>query len=796
MEYVREHLLIGQVGNLFLLIAFVFGALSAVAYFLGERNDDPSWRKLGRYSFWAHSLGVIGMVVILFSMILNKYFEYHYVWQHGSSNLPLRYIFSCFWEGIEGSFMLWIFWHVLILNILLRVVGKWEAPVMAIAVSVQVFLISMLLGIYFFGYKIGSNPFTVLTREHPDFVNLPIFQMPNYTDVLDGRGLNPLLQNYWMTIHPPTILLGYALSIVPFGYAIAALWRGKFVDWIKPALPWTFLGVAVLGVGLLMGGVWAYEALSFGGFWAWDPVENASLVPWLIMVGSGHLMLIQRKQGNSAMTLFILTTLSFCLVQYASFLTKSGVLGESSVHSFTDLGMTGQLAISLLFYIILSIVLIIWRVKDFPKAKQEDSIWSREFWMFMGSLILLISAFQIEFSTSFPVINQLFGTNLAPSSEAVEYYNKWQLPLAVLIAAMIAFTQFMKYKKSEPKHLFRQLTLSLALAVLITSAFAAPFGMTNPLVILLVFTSSWVITSNADYGIRILKGNIKKAGSSIAHIGFGLILLGAVISMSQSDTISQNTSLYDVSVLGEDFNNNENILLMKDDTLMMGEYFVSYKGKEKDGHFIHYEVEYLQNDGSGNLSPQFTLYPFIQLNPRMGNVAEPYTKHFATQDIFTHITYAELEDRDEQSEESEHSIGLGDTIFAKNSFLILDSLDRTPQRENKGLTPNDLALGASFSLYDVQTNRYELEPLFVIRDRQYSFSVPDSLPDVGVTVLFSGIDPETESFSFTLIEKDPKYREFIVMKAIVFPFINILWIGIIVMGIGTLLAVYHRFRRL
>jgi cytochrome c-type biogenesis protein CcmF len=795
MEYQGEHLFIGELGNLFVITAFAFGLLAAVSYFLAEQQSDDGWKKLGRLAFWIHGGAVVGMVGTLFAMIFNQYFEYHYVWQHSSSELPLRYIFSCFWEGIEGSFMLWMFWHVIVSAVLMWKIGKWEAPVMSVIASIQAFLTSMLLGVYLFDYKIGSNPFTVLTREHPDFVNLPIFEMPNYLEVLDGRGLNPLLQNYWMTIHPPTLLLGFALVMIPFAYAIAGLWRRDYIEWVKPALSWTFTAIGVLGIGILMGGAWAYEALSFGGFWAWDPVENASLVPWLILVGAGHLMLIQRKKGTSVLTLFLMTTLSFCLIQYSSFLTKSGVLGDSSVHSFTDLGMTGQLAISLFFFFGISGGLIIARAKEFPKSEKEDHLWSREFWMFIGSLILFLSAFQIEFSTSFPVINKIFGTNLAQSAERVEYYNKWQLPMAIIIAAIIGFTQFLKYKKSDPKELLRKLALSLVLSAAITIAFAVGMTITNPLVLALLFTSAFAVTANLDYLVRVVSGKIAHAGSSVAHIGFGLVLLGALISTSQSDTISQNTSLYDVSVLGDDFSNNENILLMKDDTLMMGEYFVSYRGKEKEDVYIHYEVDYMQPNADGELEKMFTLYPFVQLNPRMGNVAEPYTKHYLGRDLYTHITYAELEEREDKEDISEHQIQLGDTIFGKNTFLVLDSLNRRPDMDGKGLTANDMALGASFTLFDVQTNAHQLEPLFVIRDRQYSFSVPDSMPEVGVQISFEGIDPETESFSFKVVESDPKYKEFIVMKAIIFPWINILWIGCIMMGIGTALAVYHRVKR-
>lgn len=795
MDYQGEHLVIGELGNLFVLTAFVFGLLSAVAYFMAEQRNDIAWKKTGRLAFWIHAGAVVGMVATLFSMIFNQYFEYHYVWQHSSSDLPLRYIFSCFWEGIEGSFMLWMFWHVIVASILLLRIKNWEAPVMSVIAAVQTFLTSMLLGVFVFDYKLGSNPFTVLTRQHPDFVNLPIFELPNYLEVLDGRGLNPLLQNYWMTIHPPTLFLGFALVLIPFAFAIAGLWRKQFIEWVQPAIAWTFAAIGVLGIGILMGGAWAYEALSFGGFWAWDPVENASLVPWLILVGAGHLMLIQRKKGTSVLTLFLMTTLSFCLIQYSSFLTKSGILGDSSVHSFTDLGMTGQLAVSLFFFFGLSGVLIAVRAKHFPKSPNEDHLWSREFWMFIGALILFLSAFQIEFSTSFPVINKIFGTNLAQSAERIEYYNKWQLPLAIIIAAILGFTQFMKYKKTEPGKLLKDIALSLGIAAIVTIAFGITMSISNPLVLALLFTSAFAVFANLDYLVRIVSGKIKHAGSSVAHIGFGLVLLGALISTSQSDVISENTSLYDVTVLGDDFNNNENILLMKDDTLMMGNYFVSYRGKQKEGVYIHYEVDYLLPNEAGELEHAFTLYPFVQLNPRMGNVAEPYTKHYWNRDVYTHITYAELEERKNEAESSEHQIQIGDTIFGKNTFLVLDSLARKPKVEGKGLTTSDMALGASFTLYDVQTKAHQITPLFVIRDRQYSFSVPDSAAEVGVKVHFNGIDPETERFTFELTESDPKYREFIVMKAIVFPWINILWLGCILMGIGTVLAVYHRIKK-
>ncbi|MEZ4722345.1 MAG: cytochrome c biogenesis protein CcsA [Flavobacteriales bacterium] len=795
MEYAGEHLFIGKLGNLFTILAFAFSLLSALAYFLAERKNDSTYLRIGRTAFWIHSLSVIGMVTVLFVMIFNQYFEYHYVWQHSNTDMPMKYIFSCFWEGVEGSFMIWTFWHVVLGMILMRSVGQWEAPVMSIIGSVQVFMVSMLLGTYFFDYRLGSNPFTMLLREHPDFQNLPLFQNPSYTEVIDGRGLNPLLQNYWMVIHPPLVLFGYATAIVPFAYAIAGLWRRNYLEWIKPAIPWTFFGIGVLGTGVLMGGAWAYESLSFGGFWAWDPVENSSLVPWLTMVGAGHLMLIQRNKGTSTFSVFLFTTITFCLVQYASFLTKSGVLGDSSVHSFTDLGMTGQLAISLGFFVVLSIVLILVNMKAFPKPEKEESIWSREFWMFVGALVLFVSSFQIGFSTSFPVINKIFGTDFAPSADRLEYYNRWQMPFAIVVALLVAITQFLKYSKTDPKTLLRNVVVSASISAIITIAVGVGMSMTNPFYLTMMFSASLATTANLDYWVRILNGKLKNAGASIAHIGFGLLLIGILISTSQSKIISANTSLYDISVLGDDFNNNENILLMQNDTLIMGDYFVCYKGKREEGYYVHYEVEYMKPNEQGELESVFTLYPFLQLNPRMGNVAEPYTRHYWHKDIYTHITYAEIEDREGKIKSEEHQIELGDTIFTRTSFMVFDSLDRSPSQRFGGLTPADLAVGAMFTMYDVDTKAHQLEPLFVLRNREYAMTVADSIPDLGIKISFEGIDPEKERFKFRVLEKAPKFNDFIVMKAIIFPGINILWIGCIVMALGTFFAMYSRLRR-
>ena len=287
ITYIGEHTFAGQLGHALTLISFASALLAGLGYLLFTNTGDTGWRTVGRLGFRLHSLAVIGIVVTLFVMLFKHWFEYDYVWKHSNTEMPLRYIASCFWEGQEGSFLLWTFWGVVLGNILIwregrKPDGGWEGPVLAVFALVQVFLASMLLGVYIFDIRIGSSPF-LLIRELPENLGLPWTKLAGYLERIpqfeDGRGLNPLLQNYWMVIHPPTLFLGFASTLVPFSFAIAGLWRKKLKDWMAPALPWTFFGIMVLGTGILMGGAWAYEALSFGGFWAWDPVENGSFDP-------------------------------------------------------------------------------------------------------------------------------------------------------------------------------------------------------------------------------------------------------------------------------------------------------------------------------------------------------------------------------------------------------------------------------------------------------------------------------------------------------------------------------------
>jgi len=801
IEYVGEHLIPGEIGNLFIVIAFVGAILSFFSFFKATNSNDSSWKKLGQYAFITHGVAAIGIVVCLFYIIFNHYFEYYYVWQHSSSSLPLRYIFSCFWEGQEGSFLLWMIWHVVLGFILLITTGKWQAPVMAIFSLVQIFLGSMLLGITISDwFSIGSNPFGLL-REHPDMANLPFIQNPEYVSLIEGRGLNPLLQNYWMTIHPPTLFFGFASTLIPFAYAVAGIWTKQYQEWIKPALPWTFFGIAILGTGVLMGGAWAYEALSFGGFWAWDPVENASLVPWITFVAGGHLMLVNKNRNSSLVATYIFIFLTFLLVLYSTYLTRSGILGETSVHSFAE-GMPGQLIVFMSTFILMVAYLLIKNYKSIPKIRQEESLWSREFWMFIGALILGIAAFQISFSTSIPVTNKIFGTNMAPPEDAISHYNSWQIPFTIIVCLLIAFAQYLKYKNSDKQKFFKQIALSLIASVALTVVITIGMSFKNSLLIGLIFASSFTVMANLDYWLRVLKGKLKSAGPSVAHVGFGLLILGALLSTGKKQIISYNTSGININLEKNEENidpNAQNIFLAKEDTLKMGEYYITYKNAKKEGVNIYYEVEYFKLNQDLKFDYQFTLYPSIQTNEMMGNVSEPSTKHFWNRDIFTHITYAEVDPttglenkKEEYSEPEVIKVGAKDTVALNSSIMYVKGINKEIDPVIYRLDSNDIGISLIIECINSKGKRFTLEPVMIIKGTQvFPIQVEDE--ELGLKLAIKRIIPEENSFELVVSEK--KRSNFIIMQAIVFPYINVLWLGCIIMVIGSLLSVYYRIRK-
>ncbi|MGD1841947.1 MAG: cytochrome c biogenesis protein CcsA [Thermonemataceae bacterium] len=841
--------LVGNIGHLSIILAFVSALIVGIGYFLSQRaqplSTQQSWLNFARIGFGIHSVAVISVIASLFYIIYNHLYEYHYAYDHSSNNLPVHYMISCFWEGQEGSFLLWIFWNVLIGGILILTNKKWEAPVMTIFAVVQAFLASMILGVVFFGsFKVGSSPF-ILTSE---VLDIPVYDpsSPAYNANFipaDGNGLNPLLQNYWMVIHPPTLFLGFALTLVPFAFVVAGLWKKQYTQWIRPNLPWALLSAAVLGLGILMGAYWAYETLNFGGYWNWDPVENAVYVPWLVLVAAIHTMVAAPKSTVALKTSIILTIASFVLILYSTFLTRSGILGNASVHSFTDLGLSGQLLLYLLSFLVFAVILAIIRWKTLPSSDKEMKLYSQEFWVLIGAMILCLSGFQVINTTSFPVyskIAQFFNpdANFALPADQVAHYTKFQLWVAIIIATLSGIGQLFWWNKLSTRERFmNKIATPLVLTLVATSLVILFTKETDFIYMVIILAAVFSIFMNGATVVNLVKKQPKLSGGAITHIGVALMLLGILYSAGYSKVVSLNTTTLVFTSdedAPEDFNK-ENVLLWLDEPMQMAQYRLTYKGmfieadqfpsyiRQRDVVYtedpfraivlkdvyhngkkyfttgdtiatqpenIYYKVEY--KDKKGRI---FHLFPRLQINAQMGEggfAVSPDIKKKFGKDLYTHVTmiYPDPNEGRQWGDMEEYTVSLKDTFFLNDYVAIFEGVEPLKSTPLMQLSEGEMAVQARLRIMGKNKEHF-VTPTFLIRQEDGMVArPPEVLPELGLQLTFLNINPQTQEFTFGV---NAGQKDFIIMKAIEKPMINLLWIGAIIMLVGFGMAIKRRF---
>jgi cytochrome c-type biogenesis protein CcmF len=820
MDFTGENLLPGKLGHFFILFSFVASLAATICYIVSARDKNPlvqnQWLRAARIFFITETISIISIFVLLFYIISNHMFEFKYAWQHSSRTLEPKYLLSCFWEGQEGSFLLWSFWHCILGLIVMKKERTREAPVMAVVSFMQVCLATMLighqfpefnfLGTHFEAFKLGSNPFVLLRNE----LDAPIFSNPGYLSMIkDGNDLNPLLQNYWMVIHPPVLFLGFASTLIPFAYAIAGLWRKDYTGWTKPALSWSLFSAAVLGTGIMMGAKWAYESLNFGGYWAWDPVENASLVPWLIMVGGIHAMLIYRATGNALRSATLFYILSFLFILYSTYLTRSGDLQETSVHAFTDLGMKAQLRAFLFVFFAPALVLFFMRYKRVPHILKEEETSAREFWMFIGSLILLLSAATIIVMTSLPVINKIIGIfasdkevfkPFAMGEDSAHAYNRIQIFVAIILGLLTAVTQYLRYKSTPKKLITKKLLWPTLIAVLITALVLA-FGNINytnygaaylGAIWLAFFCSIYTVTANAFYIKTGLNGKFKAAGGSVAHIGFGVLLAGILISSSKKEVLSYNTSGIPVFFGNESKEKTgENLTLVKGVKTDMGKYWVTYS---KDSMHPKKEQWYYKLDfESKDQKSKFTLWPdaFVNYKGNEGLMANPDAKHFAGHDIFTYIT--SLPDPSKTKDTSKfrkQTVKTGDTIYYSRGFAVLEDINTKDHIPQPGFAPTDSATVATLKVFAKTSSIYTLQTLLINKGGQ-NFPMPDTVAAENLVIQIEKLVPGGGEFG---IKESDSLLQYVTLKAYKFPMINLVWAGTVIMVIGIIMSLVRRIK--
>lgn len=812
MEYIGEHLLPGQLGHLFIVLSLVASLIATFSYFKSAqaKNDIDAtyWKKLARIAFITEVISVFAIFAILFYIISNHLFEYKYAWQHSSRSLEIKYLLACFWEGQEGSFLLWSVWHCVLGLILIKTSKKWEAPVMTVVSLMQFALATMIAGIYFFGWKMGTNPF-ILLRDSGVLDNAPALHINGdvamglrqdyMLSIKDGNDLNPLLQNYWMVIHPPVLFMGFASTIVPFAFVIAGLWKKNFGEWTKPALPWALFSAAVFGIGIMMGAMWAYESLTFGGYWAWDPVENASLVPWLILISGIHTLLIYKHSGHSlrATSLFLILTFGFVL--YSTFLTRSGILGETSVHAFTDLGMNMQLLVFLLMFVLPALVLFLYRYKEIPTIHKEESTSSREFWMFIGSLVFFLSALVIIGKTSIPVVNKIFGSKIAPPEKAEFSYNQIMVFISIIIAVLTAVTQYLKYKSTNTKVFLKKILIPIVIAAIIATLVLVvgkvnyekeTFGFMAA-IWMAVACSIFTIVANAAYIWLGLKGKLKLSGGSISHVGFGMVLLGILISSSNKEVLSNNIGGIPAP-LDKNEDPRENLTLVKGLTVDMGKYSLTYEGDSSHPkkQLSYYKVRFKSKDGK----EEFVLTPnsFVNYKGNEGLMSNPDARHYWNHDVFTYITSISNPDKSKDTTTFRPSeLKPGDTLFYSSGFIIYQNLNKKEDLPVDIFGENGSLHEASLKVHSKTGSLYTIAPKLAIA-KGNQMSLPDTVLAESIVLQLEKVNPDN---SITLgIKESNAVMDYITLKAYKFPYIRMLWFGVVITAIGIIISMVRRIR--
>mgnify|MGYP001195027925 FL=1 len=821
---------IGDIGHFLLISSFVLSFVSLLGFLYHESsNYQESWFKFASTSFYLHGITTLLAISLIYYLILNNLFQYYYAFQHSSIELPLYFKISSFWEGQEGSFLLWVFWNIFLGIIFInKKVSKWNTSVLIIISLTQLFLTSMVLGIIIFDFKIGSSPFIMLR----DAVSAPIFQLnPDFIPE-NGTGLNPLLQNYWMVIHPPTLFLGFSICLIPFAYAISSLRLSDFRGWIIPAKKWLVYSIIILGIGIMMGAYWAYETLNFGGYWNWDPVENAVYVPWLFLVASLHSIILAQKNKNYITTSLILSILSFILILYSTFLTRSGILGDSSVHSFTDLGLSGQLLIYLFSFLTLGTAYLTKRWSVLPNSKNKIENYTPEFWLLLGVFTLLLMSFQVIFPTSIPVISsiiEMFGgiSNMAPPVEKELFYSNAQIWFASLIAVLSGIAQILWWKSKKSKNKIAMFFRPLMLTMVISSLIIVVYPIKQISYMILISSSFFSIFSNGSILLHFFRKQQLVSSASVSHIGVAIMFIGILFSSGYSSIISKNyTGLVWNSEFPDEVNQ-DNMLIFVNEKRKVGEYDVEYLGKRKkiknfdvfvNENYLEYipiinkyvlkkDIEIngyklLENDTveidnneityfdlkfeltkkSFDIRKQdFNLFPKVQTDSNSDMIVfSPDVKTHLLEDLYVHVrTYPDPDQEIKWSEKDSMYVKINETFFLNDYVSSIQKI----KAKKDSLFSNRFVAEAQIKILS-NNQEYIAKPIYIIEDNKVGL-VPDIVDDLGIKVYLSEINPNDELFKISF---QTTQKNWVIIEAVQKPFINLFWIGFFILILGLFLS--------
>lgn len=569
--------MLSEAGNILLILSGLIAVYSIICYVIGIKKNNVYYKSSGLRGVSSIFILITACSIILFILLITKDFSNAYVANYTSKDLPIYYTISAFWAGQDGSLLLWL-WCLSIFSFIVvirRKLEKLTSYASVILLIIEFFFIALIL---FF-----SNPFERL-------VLIPA----------DGAGMNPLLQNIFMISHPPTIFIGYAGFAIPFSYSIASLLnKERDSKWIKDCRFWIIFAWFFLGLGILLGAKWAYVVLGWGGYWAWDPVENASLIPWLIATAFLHSIIMEERRGmfKAWNKFLILCVFELCI--FGTFITRSGIL--SSVHSFAESNIGVYLLLFILISTVIYLVLLFLRLSLLRSDNRLQSLFSKEGFFLFNNLILVTSGFIVLFGTLFPIISGFFSRtkiSLGPS-----FYNQALTPLMFGLLLLMGLCSIFPWKKTSRKLLVRKLTPSLVISLILFIILILS-GLRNVGAIVAFTVSCFLIVSTLIELLKIkgLLRNRRKYGGYIVHLGIALMCIGIT-----------GSSIY---------KSEKNIVLEEGENATIGIYNIYYKGIEEEEQINKYKISILldiKKDGKSiaELKPTKFFYP---------NIEEPFTE--------------------------------------------------------------------------------------------------------------------------------------------------------------------------
>jgi cytochrome c-type biogenesis protein CcmF len=542
-----------SLGTFLILAAFVTASAACAASLAGARRGARTLVEGGIGLFHAVTAMTVMASVIMVHAFVTEDYSIKYVQHHADVGQPLFYKIASYWGGLDGSIMFWVMLLAIFGSVAVmlnrerhRILIPWV--IVAIASTEMFFLFLMV---------IHNNPFETFLTSVPT----------------KGEGLNPLLQNFYMAIHPPMLYLGFTGMTIPFAFGIAALASGQLDDsWLRAVRVWTMIAWLFLTVGLTLGALWAYEELGWGGYWGWDPVENAGLLPWFTATAFLHSVMVQERRGMLKVWNVSLVIVTFFLTIFGTFMTRSGVV--QSVHAFgEDRELAWLFTAFMVTSLVLSFGLVIYRMPLLRARNELDSWLSREAAFLANNWVLLFSAFFVLFVTMFPTLSEAIkGDRL---TVAAPFYNRWMAPVGLVLLFLTGVGPLLAWRKSSLANLRDQFLwpgLGFVVTGSVTRAFGIPFWAAGLCFALCAFVTVTILqefvrgasvrrratgTDVFTALIGLFVRSRRRYGGYIIHIGIVLAFLGFA---------------------GNTFQREQDVTLKPTQQVDVGRYTVGYKG--------------------------------------------------------------------------------------------------------------------------------------------------------------------------------------------------------------------------